>query len=136
MSDPVSARYKEALQRGHVAVVKGRPHDAVGHYEEAGRLAPDRPLPYARMGQVYLRMEQSREALKAFVNLKEGIAPSEEIKTELAWLARTEIGPDVVFKSIDFKRYLPTTHDKGTLKSLLWADAMHVPAKISITVTD
>lgn len=66
MSDPVSARYKEALQHGHVAVVKGRPRDAVGHYEEAGKLAPDRPLPYVRMGQVYLQMQEPRAAIEAF----------------------------------------------------------------------
>ncbi len=54
MSDPVSTRYKDALQRGHVAVVKGRPREAIGHYEQAGALAPDRPLPYLRMGAVLL----------------------------------------------------------------------------------
>lgn len=66
MSDPVSTRYKDALQRGHVAVIKGRPREAVGHYREAGDLAPERPLPYVRMGDVYLRMEQPGEAVAAF----------------------------------------------------------------------
>jgi tetratricopeptide (TPR) repeat protein len=66
MSDPVSTRYKDALQRGHVAVVKGRPQEAVEHYQEAGRLAPGRPLPFVRMGQVLLKMEQPKEALTAF----------------------------------------------------------------------
>lgn len=66
MSDAVSTRYKDALQRGHVAVIKGRPREAVGHYREAGDLAPERPLPYVRMGDVYLRMEQPGEAVAAF----------------------------------------------------------------------
>jgi tetratricopeptide (TPR) repeat protein len=66
MSEPVSVRYKEALQRGHVAVVKGRPREAIGHYQEAAVLVPERPLPYTRMGHVYLQMEQPREALLAF----------------------------------------------------------------------
>jgi hypothetical protein len=66
MSDPVSARYKDTLQRGHVAVVKGRPREAIEHYREAGALAPDRPLPFLRMGEVLLQMEQPREAIKAF----------------------------------------------------------------------
>ena len=66
MSVSVSVRYKEALQRGYVAVVKGRPGEAIGHYEEAAALAPDRPLPYTRMGHTYLQMEQPREALAAF----------------------------------------------------------------------
>lgn len=80
--------------------------------------------------------EKHGEALKAFVTLKEGGVPTEDLKNELAWHARTEIGPDVVFKSIDFKKYLPKTDDKEALKSVLWADTMNVPAKISITVAD
>lgn len=66
MSDPVSARYKEALRRGHVAVVKGRPREAIEHYAEAGQLAPQRPLPFVSMGSVYLQMQQPREALAAY----------------------------------------------------------------------
>jgi len=66
MSDPVSARYKEALRRGHVAVVKGRPREAIGHYEEAGKLAQHRPLPFVSMGSVYLQMRQPRAALLAY----------------------------------------------------------------------
>jgi len=66
MSDPVSARYKDALQRGHVAVVKGRPREAIGHYDEAAKLVPERPLPFTRMGEIYLQMEQPAEAVTAF----------------------------------------------------------------------
>ena len=66
MSDPVSTRYKEALRRGHVAVVKGRPREAVEHYEQAGALVPERPLPFISMGNVYLQMRQPEEALWAF----------------------------------------------------------------------
>ena len=66
MSDPVSTRYKDALRRGHVAVVKGRPREAIGHYEEAGELVPERPLPFVSMGDVYLQMRQPREAREAF----------------------------------------------------------------------
>ncbi len=66
MSDPVSTRYKDALRCGHVAVVKGRPREAIGHYEEAGELVPERPLPFVSMGNVYLQMRQSREAREAF----------------------------------------------------------------------
>ena len=66
MSDPVSTRYKDALQRGHLAVVKGRPREAIGHYEEAGRLVPDRPLPFMRMGDIHLRMREPKQAVKAF----------------------------------------------------------------------
>jgi tetratricopeptide (TPR) repeat protein len=66
MTDALSTRYKEALRRGHVAVVKGRPREAIAHYEEAGQLAGGRPLPYLSMGQVYLQMRQPREAARAY----------------------------------------------------------------------
>lgn len=66
MTDPVSVRYKDALQRGHVAVVKGMPREAIAHYEQAATLVPERPLPFVRIGHIYLQMEQPREALAAF----------------------------------------------------------------------
>jgi Tfp pilus assembly protein PilF len=66
MTDPASNLYKEALRRGHVAVVKGRPREAVQHYQEAADLAEKRPLPFVSMGSVYLQMRQPREALRAF----------------------------------------------------------------------
>ena len=66
MTTQASDRYREALRRGHVAVVKGRPREAIGHYEEAGRLAGQRPLPFISMGSVYLQMRRPREAVGAF----------------------------------------------------------------------
>lgn len=66
MSDEVSTRYKDALRQGHVAVVKGRPQEAIEHYREAAALVPERPLPFVSMGNVYLRMHQPREAQAAF----------------------------------------------------------------------
>lgn len=66
MTDQVSARYKEALRLGHLAVAKGRPKEAIGHYEEAGRLVEARPLPFLSMGSLYLQMRQPREALRAY----------------------------------------------------------------------
>jgi tetratricopeptide (TPR) repeat protein len=58
--------YREALRRGHVAVLRGRPKEAIDHYQEAGRLAGSRPLPYSAMASVYLQMRQPREAIDAF----------------------------------------------------------------------
>jgi tetratricopeptide (TPR) repeat protein len=66
MSETASVRYKEALQRGHVAVVRGRPLDAIEQYRAAATLAPERPLPFVRIGEVYLRLHEPREAVKAF----------------------------------------------------------------------
>lgn len=66
MIDDVSSRYRDALQRGHTAVVKGRPREAIGHYEQAALLAENRPLPLVSMGSVYLQMRRPKEAIKAF----------------------------------------------------------------------
>ena len=66
MTDPAPERYKEALRKGHEAVINGRPADAVRHYQEAGRLAPQRPLPFVSTGTVYLQMRRPQEALAAF----------------------------------------------------------------------
>lgn len=66
MADPVSERYKEALRMGHIAVVRGRPAEALAHYEEAGRLAGHRALPFVSMGGVLLQMRRHQEALVAF----------------------------------------------------------------------
>jgi Tfp pilus assembly protein PilF len=66
MSDSVSTRYKEALRRGHMSVVKGRPREAIKHYREAGELVPERPLPFVSIGYIHLRMRDPRDALEAF----------------------------------------------------------------------
>ncbi len=88
MSDPVSVRYKDALQRGHVAVVKGRPREAIRHYQEAASLVPDRPLPYIRIGHVYLGMEQPGQALDAFeAALERAPADREALEGKAAALA-------------------------------------------------
>jgi tetratricopeptide (TPR) repeat protein len=66
MMEDGSVRYREALRRGHVAVARGRPREAVAHYEEAARLAEGRALPLVSMGSVHLRAGQPREAIHAF----------------------------------------------------------------------
>ena len=66
MTESISARYKEALRHGHVAVAKGRPKEAIKHYEEAGRLVEERPLPFISMGSVFLQMRQPRDAIRAY----------------------------------------------------------------------
>ncbi len=66
MTEDVASRYREALQQGHVAVVKGRPREAIGHYQEAARLADDRPLPFVSMASVYLQMRRPKEAITAY----------------------------------------------------------------------
>ncbi len=76
------------------------------------------------------------EALDAFVSLIEGAIPSPELKEELAWHARAEIGSEVVFKSIKFRKFLPKTGNKKILRSIVKADALDLSANMSITIAD
>lgn len=76
------------------------------------------------------------EALEAFVSLIESVIPSPELKEELAWHARAEIGSEVVFKSIKFRKFLPKTENKKILRSIVKADALDLAANMAITIAD
>jgi tetratricopeptide (TPR) repeat protein len=58
--------YKEALKKGHVAVLRGELDDAITSYKVAARIAPDRPLPYSSLGGVLLRLGRTAEAVEAY----------------------------------------------------------------------
>ncbi len=76
------------------------------------------------------------EALQAFVSLASGTVPSEELREEIAWHARAEVGEHVVFRTIKFRRFLPGAKDKRTARRILRADALEIPTKMSITIAD
>jgi tetratricopeptide (TPR) repeat protein len=65
MTDQAADRYREALRRGHLAVARGRPREAIAHYQEAAGLAEHRSLPLVAMASVHLQMRQPREAIRA-----------------------------------------------------------------------
>ncbi|MDQ3447718.1 MAG: hypothetical protein M3432_00880 [Chloroflexota bacterium] len=50
MSDPLFERYKDALKQGHLALLRGKPKEALQRYTEAAALADHRALPYLSMG--------------------------------------------------------------------------------------
>jgi tetratricopeptide (TPR) repeat protein len=62
---PLFERYREALRRGHLAVVDGQLEDALEAYREAAVLVPDRPLPHASIGTVLHQLGRDDEALAA-----------------------------------------------------------------------
>jgi tetratricopeptide (TPR) repeat protein len=66
MTEPVFERYKEALKLGHVATFKGKPKEALQHYQEAARLAGHRPLPFINIGSVLLQLSRPQEAIAAY----------------------------------------------------------------------
>jgi len=80
--------------------------------------------------------EKHGEALQAFVTLEKSVPPSDDLKQELAWHARTLIGPQVVFKSIWFRDYIPRNAELRELRNILKAGALNMPARMSITIAD
>lgn len=66
MSDALYERYKDALRRGHVAALRGRPEEALTAYREAVAIAPDRALPYASLAGVLAKSARYDEAVAAY----------------------------------------------------------------------
>ena len=66
MSQSVYETYKDALRRGHVAALRSRFDVAIAAYVEAAAIAPDRPLPHASIGGIFLRTGKAAEAADAY----------------------------------------------------------------------
>ena len=59
-------RYKDALRRGHVAALRGRNDAAIDAYLEAASIAPDRALPHASIGGIFVKMSRLDDAVAAY----------------------------------------------------------------------
>jgi acetyl-CoA synthetase len=59
------------------------------------------------------------EVVKAFVSLKPGFAPGEELRRGLLAHARRRLGPAVAPREIVFRQELPKTHSGKILRRLL-----------------
>ncbi len=66
MSESIYERYKAALRRGHLGVLRGQLDVALEAYREAAAIVPERALPHASIGAVELRRGHPAEALEAF----------------------------------------------------------------------
>lgn len=77
MSEALYERYKDALRRGHVAALRGRPEEALSAYREAIAIAPDRALPYTSLGGVLARSARYDDALVAYDDAL-ALAPRDE----------------------------------------------------------
>ncbi|HWP64278.1 MAG TPA: tetratricopeptide repeat protein, partial [Candidatus Binatia bacterium] len=66
MSESIYERYKAALRRGHLAVLRGQLDLALEAYREAAAIVPERALPHTSIGAVELRRGRPAEALEAF----------------------------------------------------------------------
>jgi tetratricopeptide (TPR) repeat protein len=91
MSQPLFELYKDALRRGHLAVIDGRLEDALVSYREAGDMAPDRALPYASIATVLHRLGRSDAAIAAFDRALE-LAPDDDATRRARWVALEEMG--------------------------------------------
>ncbi|MEX0958379.1 MAG: acetate--CoA ligase [Burkholderiales bacterium] len=67
------------------------------------------------------------ELVKAFVSLKSGFEPSEELRMELLGHARKRLGAAVAPKEIDFAKSLPRTRSGKIMRRLLKARELGLP---------
>ena len=67
------------------------------------------------------------ESVKAFVSLKRGHAPSEELRREILGFARTRLGRAVAPKEIEFLESLPRTRSGKIMRRLLRARELGLP---------
>jgi acetyl-CoA synthetase len=67
------------------------------------------------------------ELVKAFVALKPGINPCEELRVELQGFGRTKLGSAVAPKEIEFVDYLPKTRSGKIMRRLLKARELGLP---------
>ncbi|MBI4012421.1 MAG: acetate--CoA ligase [Candidatus Rokubacteria bacterium] len=76
------------------------------------------------------------EVVKAFVSLKEGYAPTPELRRELLAFARTRLGAVVAPKELDFRPALPKTRSGKIMRRLLRARELGLPEGDISTLED
>lgn len=64
--DDVFARYQACLRTGHQLAAEGKFKDALSQYEEAARVAGERPAPLLGIGGMNMRLNRPKEALAAY----------------------------------------------------------------------
>lgn len=67
------------------------------------------------------------EIVKAFVTLKDGYEPSDQLRRELLQFSRTKLGPGVAPREIDFLTVLPKTRSGKIMRRLLKARELGLP---------
>jgi acetyl-CoA synthetase len=67
------------------------------------------------------------EVVKAFVSLKAGHAPTEELRRDLLGFARARLGPAVAPREIDFRDSVPKTRSGKIMRRLLKARELGLP---------
>lgn len=81
----------------------------------------------AEVGVVGIPDPVAGETVKAFVALKAGVEPGEELRMELLGHARKKLGPAVAPKDIAFRQNLPKTRSGKIMRRLLRARELGLP---------
>jgi acetyl-CoA synthetase len=76
------------------------------------------------------------QLVKAFVSLKPGFEPTEELKRELIGFGRKRLGAAVAPKEIEFQENLPKTRSGKIMRRLLKAREMGLPEGDTSTLED
>ena len=97
----------------------------IGPFEVESALTEHRAV--AEAAVIGLPDEVAGEIVKAFVALKSGIEPNEELKKDILGHARTRLGPAVAPKILDFVDNLPKTRSGKIMRRLLKARELGLP---------
>jgi acetyl-CoA synthetase len=76
------------------------------------------------------------EVVKAFVSLKQGFQPADELMRELLAFARTRLGAVVAPKEIEFRDRLPRTRSGKIMRRLLKAQELGLPVGDTSTLEE
>jgi acetyl-CoA synthetase len=81
----------------------------------------------AEVGVIGIPDETAGELVKAYVALKPGFEPSEDLRLDLLGHARKKLGPAVAPKEIAFRQNLPKTRSGKIMRRLLKARELGLP---------
>ncbi|MEK9169332.1 MAG: hypothetical protein AAB788_01165, partial [Patescibacteria group bacterium] len=76
------------------------------------------------------------ESIKAFIILKHGVVPSDDLKKELIIQVRMQIGPIATPDEIDFVDKLPKTRSGKIMRRVLKAQELGLPVGDTSTLDD
>ncbi|MCC5810889.1 MAG: acetate--CoA ligase [Ectothiorhodospiraceae bacterium] len=81
----------------------------------------------AEAGVIGIPDEVAGETVKAFVSLKPGFEPGENLMKEILGLARKRLGPAVAPRQVEFRDRLPSTRSGKIMRRLLRARELGLP---------
>ncbi|WP_036580441.1 AMP-binding enzyme, partial [Paenibacillus darwinianus] len=76
------------------------------------------------------------EIIKAFISLREGYAPSDELKQDIARFVKEGLSAHAAPREIEFKDKLPKTRSGKIMRRVLKAWELNLPAGDLSTIDD